>query len=307
MVEKMHKRKTIAVIGGGKTYDYPKRAKAMAHQLGRALAEQKFDVVTGAGSGLPEEVAIGARRHGGRVYGVSGDSEAHSYVTYAYYGGYEAWGMDGIREDEEDEVMVMVPKNKKAKLGRGLEKDEIYDHITYTGLGDTGRSVPLVAGADAAIVIGGAEGTLVEFAVAVKEGKKIGVLERTGGLADQVRKLEAHRLKKILKGSTIIYSKSPRELVKELRDEFDGKRKTAVAVTVTETKHEETSATVAGGAEKPAEIAQQKLDATSIIPLVKVTRKEVETTAEEAASPNAYAPGLVELGAVARKKNVIAE
>jgi hypothetical protein len=59
--------------------------------------------------------------------------------------------------------------------------------IVYTGFGYKGRNVVNVRSADIVLIIGGATGTLNEFTIAYDEGKIIGVLEGSGGIADHVR------------------------------------------------------------------------------------------------------------------------
>ncbi|HKY07998.1 MAG TPA: hypothetical protein VJQ55_07145, partial [Candidatus Binatia bacterium] len=61
------------------------------------------------------------------------------------------------------------------------------DAIIFTGFGYKGRNVINVRSADIVLILGGATGTLNEFTIAYDEGKIIGVLEGSGGIADHVR------------------------------------------------------------------------------------------------------------------------
>lgn len=58
--------------------------------------------------------------------------------------------------------------------------------VIYTGFGFKGRNVMNIRSSDIVIIFGGSIGTLHEFTIAYDEGKIIGVLEGTGGVADLV-------------------------------------------------------------------------------------------------------------------------
>ena len=57
-------------------------------------------------------------------------------------------------------------------------------HIFYTGLGLTGRNVLNIRNCDLAVFVGGEAGTLQEFAIAVNEGRVVGVLTNSGGICE---------------------------------------------------------------------------------------------------------------------------
>ena len=57
--------------------------------------------------------------------------------------------------------------------------------IVYTGFGLKGRNVVLVRSCDVVLFIAGAMGSLNEFTIAHDEGKIIGCLTNTGGVADE--------------------------------------------------------------------------------------------------------------------------
>ena len=63
------------------------------------------------------------------------------------------------------------------------------DAIVYTGFGLKGRNVVLVRSSDIVLFIAGAMGSLNEFTIAHDEGKVIGCLTGTGGVADEVEYL----------------------------------------------------------------------------------------------------------------------
>lgn len=60
------------------------------------------------------------------------------------------------------------------------------DAIVYTGFGLKGRNVVLVRSSDIVLFVAGAMGSLNEFTIAHDEGKVIGCLTGTGGVADEV-------------------------------------------------------------------------------------------------------------------------
>ena len=85
------------------------------------------------------------------------------------------------------------------------------DLIIYTGFGLKGRNVVLVRSCDIVLFICGSMGALNEFTIAHDEGKVIGCLLGTGGVAD-----EARELLKIFKKKTdalIFHKEDPRLLV----------------------------------------------------------------------------------------------
>lgn len=72
-----------------------------------------------------------------------------------------------------------------------LEHVELYklpldacDALIYTGFGLKGRNVVLVRSCDVVLFVAGAMGSLNEFTIAHDEGKVIGCLTGTGGVAD---------------------------------------------------------------------------------------------------------------------------
>jgi uncharacterized protein (TIGR00725 family) len=129
------------------------RVKGIAENLGAAIARQGCILITGATTGLPDMVAQAVRKNGGFALGVSPAENRREHV--ARY---------GLPEDGADAVI-------------------------FTGFGYKGRNVVNVRSADIVLILGGATGTLNEFTIAYDEGKIIGVLEGSGGIADHIREI----------------------------------------------------------------------------------------------------------------------
>ena len=151
------------------------RLRDLAEVLGAALAQRECILVTGATTGLPDLVARAFRRAGGFALGIS---PAH---------------------------------DRKEHLERYGLPDEGADVIVYTGFGYKGRNVINVRSADVIIIFGGATGTLNEFTIAYDEGKIIGVLEGTGGIADHIREV-IQFCNKPTRG-VVVFDKDPKKLV----------------------------------------------------------------------------------------------
>jgi uncharacterized protein (TIGR00725 family) len=151
------------------------RLKEIAERLGTALARHGCILVTGATTGLPDLVARAFRRDGGFALGIS------------------------------------PAQDRSEHLKRYGLPDDGADVIVYTGFGYKGRNVINVRSADLVIIFGGATGTLNEFTIAYDEGKIIGVIEGSGGVADHVKEI-IHFCKKPTLG-LVVFDKDPEKLV----------------------------------------------------------------------------------------------
>ena len=74
-----------------------------------------------------------------------------------------------------------------------------------------GREVEVIRTGDIVIVVGGRSGTLGEFAIAYEDGNVIGVLQGTGGIADNLHHIISFINKPT--GTEIVYSTNPAELM----------------------------------------------------------------------------------------------
>jgi uncharacterized protein (TIGR00725 family) len=124
-----------------------------AQGLARAIAARQLLLLTGATTGII--YVVGKSAHDAGVF--------HIGVSPA--------------EDRSEHV-------EKFKLPL-----DACDLIIYTGFGLKGRNVVLVRSCDIVLFIAGAMGSLNEFTIAHDEGKVIGCLTGTGGVADAAESL----------------------------------------------------------------------------------------------------------------------
>ena len=86
------------------------------------------------------------------------------------------------------------------------------DVIVYTGFGLKGRNVVLVRSCDVVLFVAGAMGSLNEFTIAHDEGKTIGCLTGTGGVADEVDRL-LQKFGKRATGARVFQNEDPEKLL----------------------------------------------------------------------------------------------
>jgi len=164
----------IGVMGsaGG---DMPDDLRSRCIALGGAIAAEGAAIVTGGCPGLPHYAVIGCKEAGGLTIGVSPAISVHEHVA------------------------------------RYKSPIDHLDVIIYTGSGLMGREVIGVRSCDIVLIVGGRSGTLGEFAIAYDEGRLIGVLTGTGGVADHVDDFLPIIKKET--GSRIIFDADPVRLV----------------------------------------------------------------------------------------------
>lgn len=158
----------------------------IAKEVGREIARQKCNLVTGATTGVPYFAALGCEEENGFNIGFSpAVSEKAHLETY------------------------------KLPL-------EPFDIVIYTGSDYAGRNILMTKSADGVIIICGRMGTLHEFATAFEVQKPIGVLEGTGGTADKIRQIASPPYRGVKK---IIYERDPKALVKKLIEQIKKEKK----------------------------------------------------------------------------------
>jgi uncharacterized protein (TIGR00725 family) len=148
---------------------------ALADRLGSTVADRDCILITGATTGLPDLVSRAARRRSGLTIGISPAADREEHV--------ERYSLpaDGA------------------------------DVIIYTGFGLKGRNVVNIRSSDIVIIFGGDMGALNEFTIAYDEGKVVGVLEGSGGVADSIRSIVEFSRKPTT--ARLIYSPDPEALV----------------------------------------------------------------------------------------------
>lgn len=115
-------------------------------------------------------------------------------------------------------VGVSPAENTQEHVERYKLPLDACDLIIYTGFGLKGRNVVLVRSCDILLFIAGAMGSLNELTIAHDEGKVIGCLTGTGGVADNVDYL----LQKFSKdtGARVFQHSNPDKLLDACLDVF---------------------------------------------------------------------------------------
>ncbi len=175
--------RSIGMMGSAGGYLEPE-VRRRCYALGVAVARAGCVLITGACPGLPYDSALGAREAGGLSVGISPALSRSEHVKK-----YES-------------------------------PVDAYDVIIYTGSGLMGREVHNIHSSDVIIIAGGRSGTLGEFCIAYDEGKLIGVLSESGGIADQLPTI-ADKMGKVT-GARLIYDCDPEALVRKCIDAFRG-------------------------------------------------------------------------------------
>lgn len=142
----------VGVMGSAGELAEAKDREALAEKataLALAIAERKLLLLTGATTGIVYLVGRAAHDAGNFHVGISPASDNREHL-------------------------------EKYKL-----PDDACDLIVYTGFGLKGRNVVLVRSCQIVLFIAGAMGSLNEFTIAHDEGKVIGCLTGTGGVADE--------------------------------------------------------------------------------------------------------------------------
>jgi uncharacterized protein (TIGR00725 family) len=164
----------IGVMGSAETVaDTTLREKAIA--LGQAIARRDVILLTGATTGLVYETGKAAIEAGAQHIGISPAGDEVEHV-------------------ERYKLPV-----------------DACNALIYTGFGLKGRNVVLIRSCDVVLIIAGSIGSLNEFTIAYDEGKVIGCLTDTGGVADEAEQL-VKTFRKPTK-SRLLYEADPERLV----------------------------------------------------------------------------------------------
>jgi uncharacterized protein (TIGR00725 family) len=115
------------------------------------------------------------------------------------------------REAGAFHIGISPAANEREHVEQYFLPTEACDAIVYTGFGLKGRNVVLVRSCDVVLFVAGSIGSLNEFTIAYDEGKTIGCLIGTGGVADEVMKI-VNKFQKPTK-ARIFYDKNPKNLI----------------------------------------------------------------------------------------------
>lgn len=133
-------RLTISVSGAAEIAHCGPSVISVAKELGREIARQGAQIITGATSGFPMYSAEGAKEVGGFSFGISPAASKKEHI----------------------EVYRLPLK--------------AMDTVVYTGFGFPGRDLMLVRSSDAVVIGCGRIGTIHEFTIAWEANMPIGVL-----------------------------------------------------------------------------------------------------------------------------------
>ncbi len=171
----------IAVSGAAHIGHCCKGIKKICEELGKALAINNCNLVTGATTGVPYLVAKGFKKAGGFSIGFSPATSENAHL-----------------------------KTYKLPI-------DVFDVMIYTGADYAGRNIIMTKSADGVIIVCGRMGTLHEFVTAFELKKPVAVLEGTGGTADKIRSVATGPHRGEWK---IVYGRNPKKLVEKLLNEI---------------------------------------------------------------------------------------
>lgn len=115
------------------------------------------------------------------------------------------------REAGAFHIGISPAPNESEHVKHYLLPTDACDAIVYTGFGLKGRNVVLVRSCDIVLFIAGSIGSLNEFTIAYDEGKTIGCLIGTGGVADEVKGI-VDKFPKPTK-ARMFYDENPNDLI----------------------------------------------------------------------------------------------
>ncbi len=178
----------VGIFGsdGGGSID---TARAAAIAVGAALGKERVAIITGACSGLPYVTASTAHAAGRPVWGFSPEFDLEAQ---------RAWTpTDDLNIYER---LIFVPKDFPCADSAAARKKY--------------RNVISTASCDAGIIIAGRWGTLNEVTNLIDQGKVVGILTGTGGIADELEHLNSLFSKP--GAGPLIFDASPERLVERV-------------------------------------------------------------------------------------------
>jgi uncharacterized protein (TIGR00725 family) len=154
-----------------------------ARSLGLAIAERDVILLTGATTGVIHLVGKTAREAGTFHIGISPGADRAEHLEH-----------------------YRLPI-------------DACDALVYTGFGLKGRNVVLVRSCDIVLFVAGSIGSLNEFTIAYDEGKVIGCLTGSGGVADEAKRLVDTFQKRTR--AQIVYAGDPAKLLADCLEVYE--------------------------------------------------------------------------------------
>jgi uncharacterized protein (TIGR00725 family) len=170
-------RITISVSGAAEIAHCGPSVIPIAKELGREIARQGAQIITGATSGFPMYAAEGAKEAGGVSFGLSPAASKKEHI----------------------EVYRLPLK--------------AMDAVIYTGFGFPGRDLMLIRSSDAVVIGCGRIGTIHEFTVAWEANMPLGVLEGEWATDEVIRNIMANSDRK---NPNVIFEKDPKKMIEKL-------------------------------------------------------------------------------------------
>lgn len=185
-------RITISVSGAAEIAHCGPSVIPIAKEIGREIARQGCQIITGATSGFPMYAAEGAKEAGGISFGLS----------------------PAASKKEHEEVYRLPLK--------------ALDAVVYTGFGFPGRDLMLVRSSDAIIIGCGRIGTIHEFTVAWEANMPMGIVVGEWSTDEVIKNIIDNSNRK---NPYVVFEKDPKVMVTKLielvkKQQLDGQRET---------------------------------------------------------------------------------
>lgn len=170
-------RITISVSGAAEIAHCGPSVIPIAKEIGREIARQGAQLMTGATSGFPMYAAEGAKEAGGVSFGLSPAASKKEHI----------------------EVYRLPLK--------------AMDAVIYTGFGFPGRDLMLVRSSDAVVIGCGRIGTIHEFTVAWEANLPLGILEGEWATDEVIRNIIKNGNRE---NKNVIFEKDPKIMIEKL-------------------------------------------------------------------------------------------
>jgi hypothetical protein len=167
----------IGISGAAETGHCGVDAYDKALELGREVARQGAVLITGATTGFPLWVAMGAKQEKGTVVGFSPANSEREHI--------EAYNLP----------------------------IEYHDLIVYTGFGYPGRDLIFTRSTDALLFGCGRIGTIHEFTIAFEDKKPIGIYEGSWEIDEVFKDILAHGHRP---NEHIVFDDNPKAIVERM-------------------------------------------------------------------------------------------